>query len=260
MRQSPWSSDRKRLERELQASVYRILLINFRDRCESVQDVGTWLDVEKVILGGSRDDPLNDQILLTILVALHQDKRSEWRSVLLLLFWRDLIWIWRLHERLDNDESARWANGLWAFSETICCFDPTQRRERITQKIRNDTIHQVKRNYSSQLSRMSRFVSLEPEEDSDEGEARELVSPEDFDWTEMVRRQEERDGVRVLEILAARGDITNRDLPLLIGTCIYGETLDSCAREEGISKAAAKKRRQRALASIRRNLKDLEEI
>jgi hypothetical protein len=48
------------------------------------------------------------------------------------------------------------------------------------------------------------------------------------------------------------GRIGEVDFNLLVGTRVYGKLLRECAEEAGLSYQAAKKRRQRAEAAIRR--------
>ena len=238
--------------------MYRSLLSNVGGRCKAVQYVSTWEDVEKLLQRGSRDDPMNDQILLTILGALHQDKRPEWRSVLLFLFWRDLERIWRFLARLDAEKFDRWTNVLWAFSEAICSYDPSQRRERVTQKIRNDTINNVKKAYASRLFRVGLFQSLESDREDEEASPVDPIASPDPAWIEVEERLERKSIQQRLNLLVQRGVIAERDLPLLVGTIIYGRTITEWAREHGVSDEVAKKRRQRALKRIRNEIKELE--
>jgi hypothetical protein len=199
---------------------------------------------------GARDAPWKDRALALIFRKHQSDRGSRWRSILLLLFWHDLEVIAKWSRSLDKDEPALWSNVLWSFHEVVWRLDPDQRRERIIQKVRNDTIHDLKLTYSSEPLRSGQFASLDRPSDPDDPPPFEPVAPVGSDWTEMQARLETEAGIRLLESLALRGVIAKRDLPLLLGTIIYGQTIVEWADESGVSRETAKKRRQRALARI----------
>jgi hypothetical protein len=254
---SGWSTDRKILEREVTAPEYQFLLSELWPRFCRAGCVRTWFDVESVIHRGPRDAPWKDRLLLSILDRRGSQMQREWRSVLLLLFWHDLARISRWHRALDEHEAALRSNVLWSFSEAICRIDTAQRLKRIIQKVRNDTIHDLKQIYSSQPLRSGRFESLDRHDQDNDLTPGDPVAPADPDWVEMEAGLEADSCVRLLKSLVQRGVIVERDLPLLIGTVIYDRPIVDWAADHGISKETAKKRRQRALRRIRPEIRKL---
>jgi len=74
----------------------------------------------------------------------------------------------------------------------------------------------------------------------------------DAGFAEMEMREEQDDRVENFRKHVDAGRISETDFHLLVGTLVYGRRLSECAEDVGLNYQAAKKRRQRAGAAIRR--------
>lgn len=252
---SGWSSDRRRLEREIASAESVSLFQNLWPQGACSRCMESWLDVEAMMKRSPRDAPWKDRVITALLGEGSGANCREWQSILMLLFWDGLLLTSRRYRCLDDDRRAMRVNVQWAFVEAVSQLQQSMRREMLVQRIQNDVIHNLKAVYAKQKDALYTADLLHPSGDADEeGDGLQIAATESADWVAMRRRLDIRDATRACGRLAEVGVIPRRDLPLLIGTLIYGQTLEDWAERAGITKEAAKKRRQRALAEIRRVL------
>lgn len=234
-------ADRRRLEREIFENRYQGMLIELRRRSTFLDGFAGWEDVLAFMRQGTSRDPEKDRVLLPIFQAHAADRDPRWRTILLVVFWPALESIWRRKRHWDADPDARWSSVMWAFLQTICRLDPSQRPDRFVQKIVNDTFHRLHDEYRKCWDRSTWEAVTDPNELAgtvhDDDAAAEL-------WAEQEAR------IAILEKHRAARRITDADFLLLVGTQVYGRSLAECASESGIGYEAAKKRHQRAMRAI----------
>jgi hypothetical protein len=189
-----------------------------------------------------------DRILQPIFTALRRDGLHRWSSILLLLFWPALLTVHRLKRSWDRDPENLWSNITWVFLRVIHRFDTERRRDRLTQKVVNDTIHHLHDEYRRTWDLESRHhLPREGEEDPPE--------VEDPDWPIAEEAAEWRCDREVRTRLYRKhlrdGLIDEEEYFVLVGTRVYGWTVAVCAERLGVSYQALKKRRQRAERVIR---------
>ncbi len=235
--------ERKQLERELCSPGYLELLCTLRTANVFYRQFSSWSDVIAFMRAGTSRDPRKDDILRPICQAHHRCPDPRWLTILLVIFWPGLQSIWSKMRSYDLDSLALWANITWTFTQVVYCLDPDRRPNRLVQKIYNDTIHHVRREYRAQEQRWKREVSIDsPELDE--------IAGEDSRMADLEERDERDAQIRWLNERRQAGLISEADCDLLVGTVIYGEPLAECAHRMGLNYEVAKKRRQRAEAKI----------
>jgi len=241
--------DRERLERELETDDYHRLLRDLQGGSPFLRRFKNWADVIAFMRKGTSVDPLKDEVLRPIFAAHAEDSDPRWRTILLLIFWPGLesLHFQKRHWDADPDELRH--NIVWTFLQTICRVDVSQRPSRLVQKVVNDTAHRLHDEYRRIWDRANREVAVDP------GEIEELSRAIDgIDTSGMELREAQEIEIRRLREHRDASLITETDFLLLVGTNVYGKSVVDCAREMGLSYAAARKRRSRAEAAIRRVL------
>ena len=235
------------LERELQGEHYQALLGRLQRTEPFLRRFATWADVVAFMRKGTSRDPLKDEILRPIFRAHGQDRDHRWRTILLVIFWPALRAIHYRKRAWDDDCDARWSNVTWAFLKVICRIDVARRPDRLVQKVVNDTIHVLYEGYRQEWDRSSREIATDPDELEKLAGAVEGIDFDAMDAREVREAEVER-----LRSHMKAGRISEADFHLIVGTRLYGKLVREYAAEAGISFQAAKKRRQRAEAAIRR--------
>jgi len=241
------SHDYHSLERELQNEEYQSLLGWLQRTQPFLRRFATWADVVAFMRKGTSRDPLKDEILRPIFQAHGEDRNHRWRTILLVIFWPALEAIHYRRRTWDRDCDARWSNVTWAFLKVVCRIDVAKRPDRLVQKVVNDTIHVLHDGYRRQWDRSNREVATDPDELEKLAGGTEGI---DFDAMDAPEAREAE--VRRLRSHMEAGRISEADFHLIVGTRVYGRLVREYAGEAGISFEAAKKRRQRAEAAIRR--------
>jgi len=239
--------DYERLERELETSEYLRLLRDLKRGSPFLRRFTAWADVIVFMRKGNSTDPLKDEVLRPIFVAHTKDEDSRWRTILLVIFWPGLesLHFQKRHWDADPDELRH--NIVWTFLQTICRVDVSQRPSRLVQKVVNDTAHRLHDEYRRIWDRANREVAVDP------GEIEELSRAIDgIDTSGMELREAQEIEIRRLREHRDASLITETDFLLLVGTNVYGKSVVDCAREMGLSYSAARKRKSRAEAAIRR--------
>ena len=194
---------------------------------------------------GTSRDPAKDAILLPIFEVHAADQDPRWRTILLVIFWPALESIHRRKRHWDDDADELWANVVWTFLRTVCRLDPARRRDRLVQKVFNDTVHHLHDDYRRAWDHTDRQFATDP----DELAAMRTVAEERETVAAELRAEQE---ARITHLRSHRdaGRISEADFLLLVGTRVYGQSLADCARKAGLSYEAAKKRHQRAIKAI----------
>lgn len=239
--------DRERLERELQSEQYQELLRRLRGDHSFLHRFATWSDVLAFMRNGTSRDPGKDDVLRPILGAHGKDGDPRWRAILLAIFWPGLESIHFQKRGWDPDPEERWQNIMWTFLKVVCRIDVRRRPHRLVQKVFNDTVHFLHDEYCRQWSRTGREIVSDPVEIEILAGGVEGVDLDGIDH----RRAQVKEIARLQTHLEA-GRISEADFALLVGTRVYGRSVADHAREVGLDYQVAKKRRQRAEASIDR--------
>ncbi|GAB4232375.1 MAG: hypothetical protein OHK0028_07800 [Deltaproteobacteria bacterium] len=246
--------DRERLEQELESIEYQGLLRILQLDNPFLQQFPTWAEIIVFMRKGSSVDPRKDEVLRSILAAHAVGQDPRWRTILLVIFWPGLTSLHIQKRHWDKDPDELWHNIVWTFLQILCRIDVSRRTERLPQKIFNDTAHHLHDEYRRIWIRSEREKNTEIEV---------LVSvaarPEDSPYAIFLQREEQETEIRRLREHLEAGRITEIDFLLLVGTRVYGKPVVDCAREMGLAYQAAKKRRQRAEAAIRRFQEEIED-
>jgi hypothetical protein len=235
---------RGELERELRGGIFQGLLHGLQGAEPAFRRFETWSEVAALISEGARRDAGKDTLLRAIFRGHRQSGDSGWRAVLLLVFWHELEGILRLKRHWDRDGEQLWSNVVWAFMQVITRIDERRRPNGMIQKVVNDTIHRLYEEYSREWRRCRREMPTDPEEIAS------LLGSGKNDAAGNQLAQEA--AVRRLRRYVTEGHLRETDFFLLLGTCVYGSPVAEYARQVGVSYEAARKRRQRALAVLRK--------
>ena len=239
--------DRQMLEQEIGGENYSALLLKLQETEPFLRQFGGWTDVIAFMRGGTSDDPRKDDVLRPILAAHAADQDARWRTLLLAVFWPGLDAIATRKQRWDADADERWQNVVWAFLQVVCKTDPAKRRDRLVQKIVNDTRYKFHDEYRRLWRKDEREVVTDP------GMFEDLAGVDDTPVFENLDRQMAQDAeIERLRSHLDAGRIKEVDFLLLVGTRVYGKTASESGREIGMNTGQARKRRQRAEAAIRK--------
>jgi len=240
-------NDYRELERKLGKEEYQRLLTKLQRTEPFLERFEVWADVVAFMRAGTSRNPVKDNVLRPIFQAHKEDDDSRWRTILMVIFWPGLEAIHSRKRRWDSDSEARWSNVIWAFLQSVCGVDVAKRPDRLAQKVMNDTTHKLHDEYREEWDRSSREIATDPQELE---EASPCVEWADFDAVDT--RDEQEAEVRRLRKHLEAGIISEENFQLIVDTRIYGMTIREWAVENGITVQAAKKRRKRAEAAIRR--------
>lgn len=239
--------DCEQLEQELNGSAYNGLLQKLQQKHLFLGCFRDWRQVIAFMRNGTSSDPRKDEILRPIFEAHAEDGDPHWRTILLVIFWPGLESIHYQKRGWDLDPDERWQNIVWTFLQVLCRVDVMQRRDRLVQKVFNDTVHHLYDEYRHAWERAKREVATDPEE------INALAGGiEGIDFAGIERREAQEIEIKRLREHAEAGHISEADFLLLVGTRVYGQSIAEYASEAGLGYHAAKKRRQRAETVIRR--------
>lgn len=239
--------DRALLEEQVQRANYQILLEGLKGKEFMFKQFKTWADVNAFMHPRKLKDPVTDEILRPIFQANRESEDQRWRTILLSIFWPMLERIDARKSCWDSKEDERWSNITWAFLQTVCTLNISQRPHRIAQKVLNDTLHRLYEAYKRQWVQAATECPTDPWEipESENGVEKSVLA-------EIEVQSEMKAAINSYRRYRNRNRISETDFCLLVGTRIYGKSLAESARELGISYEAAKKRRQRAEVLIRK--------
>ena len=243
----PRDEDRERLEQELQDRAYQALLRKLQREHRFLRRFHRWADVIVFMRHGTSKDPRKDEVLRPIFEAHAQGRDPRWRVILMAIFWPGLESIHGQKRHWDPDPDERWQNVTWTFLQVLCRIDVTRRQDRLVQKVYNDTVHHLYDEYRRTWNRTNREFTADAEEiDALVGDV------EGIDIASIELREAQGIEIRRLRAHMDAGRITEADFLLLVGTRVYGTSVADYARKRGLGYQVAKKRRQRAEATIGR--------
>ncbi len=212
-----------------------------------LRQFATWLDVVAYMRVGSLREAEKDEVLRPIFAAHNADRDARWRTILLVIFWPALVALHRQKRRWDPDPEELWQILTWVFHEVLCRIDPTRRPDRLTQKVVNDTAHHLHDEYKRRWERGRH----EAAQDCADLEA--LAGGADgFDLEAFAHREASEAAIRLLKRSVVDRSLSRADFFLIVGTRLYEWSLEDCAAVMGLDYEAAKKRRQRAEAALRK--------
>ena len=244
----PKDEERARLEQEIETKEYRPSLQRLQRECAFFRDFSTWGDIVAFMRGGSSRDPMKDEILRPILAAHAEDSDPRWRTILLVFFWPGLKSICIKRRGWDPEFESLWSNAVWIFLQAVCRLDLSKRPGRLVQKLVNDTISRLGADYRRARDQSAVEIPTNP------GLIECLAGGvEDPGLDELDFRDDQELRIEKYRAHLEAGCISETDFTLLVGTRIYCKALRECAEELGLTYQAAKKRRQRAEASIRQS-------
>ena len=238
-------SDRQRLERLLATDDYQAVLNRLREEAPALSAFDTWADVV-AFMQAERQDPRKDDVLRALFHAHTQSTDPRFRTILLVLFWTALLSIHHQKRAWDADPDELWQNITWAFLKVLCRIDLTKRPTRLAQKVYNDTIHHLHDTYRHSWNRAQRETTAEPDRIIELAGAVAGVNVADIE-----QRQEHQQELTQLRAHVAAGRLSEADYLLVVGTRKYVQSVADYARQNGLDYQVAKKRRQRAEATIR---------
>jgi hypothetical protein len=196
--------------------------------------------------GGNHAD--KDLVLAAIVRAHARDRDPRWRSVLLAAFWPGLESLLVRRSHWDQDPDEVWQDLMITFLEVLCRLDPAKRSDRFAQKIVNDTAHRLHDRYERRWRLQAPETAMSMKELPRRADPR--CTPERLDASIDLRELQER-GTALLQRHREAGTIDDTDMAILVGTRLQGLTVADMAGRLGMTFDCAKKRRQRAEASIR---------
>lgn len=243
----PWIRDRTIVRRQVCHPEFAILLAELHQVVPETTEHSTWIGVaEDLQRRGVRSTRADN--LLRELVRIHRaatDSRPS--TILFLLFMPALISIQRCRCRWLPNADERWALICSCFLRALDRLDATRRPQRLGQKLLNDTARHLYDACAREWKVQARVTTLDPDD-------LDVLSGGVLDPTfeEIELRQTQDAAMRRLRSAVAAGVISQTDAYLVLGTRIYGAELADAARELGVPYERAKKRRQRAEATLGR--------
>ena len=244
--------DCARLERELLTPQYQAMLQALQDRVPLFRQFDTWAEVLAFMRAGTSKDPKKDEILRPIFEAYDRDGDPSWQTILLVIFWPGLLSIYHKKQKWDENSGDQWSNVTCVFMQVINRVKVQERLSGFVQKVYNDTIHHLYKDYQRSWNQATQEIATIPWEIED------LVGEVDgFDHESVFLDCIYVEEVYELEKSRIRqcwyeGRISEADFHLVVGTRLYGQSLADYARNTGQNYEAIKKQRQRVDAKIGR--------
>lgn len=152
-----------------------------------------------------------------------------------------------------------WSEIQWAFLKTVVSYPVDRRISRVARNLQLDTLNSICKwqrieSMSWQTVKKIKTVFKGHETEIRNGALNPwdlLVDPKPgHDWD----HDDAQDALRSLSPLIEKGVLSKDDGYLLVGCHIYGKKLAALAKELGLTREAAKKRKQRAERAIRKHL------
>jgi len=249
--------DREQLEQEIQTEEYQKLLDALHRQVPSFRQFTTWMDIVMFMRDRISTDSRKDEVLRSIFKAHGEDRDPRWRGIILLMFMPALENLYSFKRRWDPNPDCLWSNVMWAALEVISRIDVNLRPNRLAQKIYNDVVYYLHNTYLRQWDHGEREEPFEQERLEaliDAMQIDALAGRVDCctNFIALGLREEMEAEICRLRGHMEAGRISEADFLMLVGTTVYGESLSDYAREAGLDYQLAKKRRQRAEATIRR--------
>jgi len=248
---APWNRDYASLQREVCRPVYAPLLADLHGDAPETADLTSWPAVAEFVRRLGIRTARADLVLRPLVGGFRASGDPLASTILLLLFTPAIITIQRRQRGWLRDNDERWALICRCFLRSLRRLDPARRTERLGQKLLNDTGRRLYDECAREWKIQRRVDVVDPDE-------LDLLigGVEDPRLEAIELRQIQDAAIRRVRSAAAAGVVSINDAYLILGTRIYGAELHDAAQQLDIPYERAKKRRQRAEASLgRKNLR-----
>lgn len=248
MRNQQHETEWKSICEDLTAEHYKKLLKKLSENSSDLSSLDSWEQVAVHIQSLPADSPDKDTLLSEIFSEIRNRGIAGYQSLVLAIFWPELICIQNSKWKWDHDPDSRWGNVLWAYLQIAERFDPSTRDSGICRKLFNDTVNALYKIYKSEWDLLCSEIPTDPQEmlDTYDGSVCDQPMPGFLLFpSELIREH--------LSNHLNSGHINELDLKIITETRLDGKSLKYCAENAGISYEAAKKRRSRA-ENILRNI------
>ncbi|MBK8285760.1 MAG: sigma-70 family RNA polymerase sigma factor [Ahniella sp.] len=192
-----------------------------------------------------------DAVVRPLLLEFKRNPRATGYDPLLFVLWPHLDRLSTRLRALDEDRNSLASSVFWAYLRALDRIDVDRRPKCLGQKILNDVQHEVRRHYLQEhkLSRKRRHLIVDEEEAHDDGDGVGLRDPGATDWglADVDYRHDRDWALAYIEILVQRRRIPRAGALVLIGCAQYDRSIQEMADSLGLSYAAAKQGRRRAL-------------
>ena len=188
-----------------------------------------------------------DKVLAAVFAVPLGLRRQDWQTLLGYLCRPVLIAVFHRCGQWSTDHNDLWNDVQWCFVYVVAHLDVTKRRERIAQKIYNDTYNRLFK------ERKREWVYAKSEQPADDPEKLPEHHTDYRDELDEYLDSQQESHLRTeailnaLALLRQSGRLSERDYLLLVATEVYGQTVANAAVDYGKSSGAAKKQRQRLL-------------
>lgn len=229
-----------------QISRYTDLLDVLKKRLSFFERFKTWREVVDYLDPTILDSPQGD-IALGGLIQIHQERHNpRWLTILTAVYWPLLEIIYEIMIDAVSLEQkiTLWSDINWLFTKTINKPTLRERQARLSAKILNDIIHDLKYLTKAAKEENSRLFSLESEESLQDSRA---VAVDDLNIQEVHTTW-------LLQKLKEHGQLDEIELHMLKATIIYNEPLVEYAGRLGLDYEFVKKRKQRAIKILKKLL------
>jgi len=206
-----------------------------------------WHELRQFLEAAHFAAAVSDTILRPVITRYQAANGETWIAVLLYLFWRPVRFIHRKLQYMDRREPMIVFSQIhWSFLAACRRIDLDARGERFSQKILNDTRHDVQLWFQDQQQERDNLVELY----DDDGDL--IIDPPDrcLNQANAELNIDRFWGAARLRQLLLDGAITRHDYEVLVGCHLDGHSLEAVAAKLGVPYGIAKKRRQRAERKI----------
>ena len=243
---------RRQLEQELQSKPLQAKLAILQTEFPIFGAFATWLDVVDTLHNRAITQTAKDNLLRALLWVRQRERDADWNVVLTVVFWPALNSIYRKKYEWDSDVEELWYSLYSVFLEVLNRIDVFRRPDRLAAKVFNDTLHALYRLYHRKWECACWEIRLDPEiYDA-------LVECVAGDGAAAIESQAELAlQLRRLRRLRQKGILTSAEFDLLVAVDFDGQSLAELASKSGANYQTLKKRRQRALAKIKREEKKI---
>jgi len=210
---------------------------------------GAWDDIVDVLHDTRVSSDLKDCILSAMFIAMRKSPDPAWLTVMTVVFWPALNSIFIQKRKWDTNPEERWQRLYMAFLDALDRFSPEHRNFCIPTKIFCFTLNALYSEYQHEWAYKNAELNA-----ASEISFQSKNDPE----SEFVDDSDERLEFMLLMAriskLKDRNSISQTDFQVLTELYADGLTLAEYAEQHGISLESAKKRRKRALESLRNHL------
>ena len=221
----------------------------------------TWDDARRWLSSVGVWGEAADHVVRPLLLEFKRNTQATGYDPLLFVLWPHLDRVATRLRALDEDLNSLASSVFWAFLRALDRIDVDRRPTCLGQKILNDVQHEVRRHYVQEhkLAGKRRHLIVDEEEAHDDGDGVGLREPGATDWglADVDYRHDRDWALAYIEILVQRRRIPRAGALVLIGCALYDRSIQEMADSLGLSYAAAKQGRRRALQYLSTDAKFL---